>query len=197
MYVHSEDAFMFSIGLQIKTQNKQLEAFIMKELIQQYKQSLAKVRLMYEQAPEEDKKIISGMISDLQYSLEWMQTARMPGNRRGVERLAAYQREKSFDPLIMQQYFRSMDDDPFTMIDRPRENVTMEMDRFRIENALSVLTNREREVYLMSRGHCLSFEKIAGCLGITKSSVQTMIKRAEKKIAKQISQSQSPLSFVG
>lgn len=167
----------------------------MNELILSYKQALRDVRMMYKQASDEDKKTISGMVSDLEYALEWMQTAKCPGVRRGIERRAAYQREKSFDPLMMQRYFRSMDDDPYTMIDRPEESVISESDQYRIEDALSVLTDREKEVYLMSRGHCLSFEKIADMLRITKSSVQTMIERADKKIAQQISQ--SLFSFAG
>ncbi len=157
----------------------------MKDLINSYSQTLVDVKMMYERAPEEDKKTISGMMSDLEYAIEWMETARCPGNRRGIERRAAYQRETALDPLMMQRYFRSMDDDPYTLIDRPKESLLSEADRLKLEKVLSVLTKREKEVYLMSRGHCLSFEKVANLLGITKSSVQTMIERAEKKIAAQ------------
>ena len=36
---------------------------------------------------------VRAMIRDCDYILEWMETGRRPGNKRGVERLAAYQRE--------------------------------------------------------------------------------------------------------
>lgn len=44
---------------------------------------------------KEDIKILTDMISDIPYSLEWMKKARRPGNRRGIQRLAAYQRERA------------------------------------------------------------------------------------------------------
>jgi positive control factor len=79
----------------------------MNNLIKEYKESLKITRKMYDNAVEEDKKIIAGMISDLEFAIEWLETSRMPGNRRGIERRAAYQREKPFDPLLMQKFFRS------------------------------------------------------------------------------------------
>ncbi|WP_052807454.1 sigma factor-like helix-turn-helix DNA-binding protein [Risungbinella massiliensis] len=121
-----------------------------------------------------------------------------------MERLAAYQREKPFDPILIQQYFYSLGEDeitsfknvPYQMIDKDKEkhNMVSEMDKERIEVALSTLITLEREVYLMSRGHCLSFSEIAGMLGVAKGTVQKMIERAEKKMAKHRSNS---LSFIG
>lgn len=55
----------------------------------------------------------------------------------------------------------------------------------RVKEALSVLSQLEREVYVMSRGKCLSYAEIAGLLGVAKGTVQKMIERAEKKMAKQ------------
>jgi hypothetical protein len=49
---------------------------------------------MRETANDEDKKIISRMISDLEFAPKWMRTAREPGNLREIERRVAYQREK-------------------------------------------------------------------------------------------------------
>ncbi|REK59131.1 MAG: Fis family transcriptional regulator [Geobacillus sp.] len=160
----------------------------MQQLIEEYKQSLKEARKMYIKASEEDKKIIAGMISDLEYAIEWMKTSKMPGNRRGIERRAAYQREKPFDPLLMQKFFRS-NEPVYEWDNHEKENVITSWDRERIEDALSVLTDREREVYLMSRGYCLTYSEIANYLCISSSSVQTMIERAEKKIKKRINES--------
>jgi positive control factor len=160
----------------------------MNDLVQEYKKSLKMARKMYDNAVEEDKKIIAGMISDLEFAIEWMTTGRRPGNRRGIERRAAYQREKSFDPLLMQKFFRSSEP-VYEWDDHEKESVITSWDRERVEDALSVLTDREREVYLMSRGYCLTYSEIANYLCISSSSVQTMIERAEKKIKKRINES--------
>ncbi|AMQ22237.1 MULTISPECIES: sigma-70 family RNA polymerase sigma factor [Geobacillus] len=160
----------------------------MEELLKQYRESLRLAKKLLEKASDEDKKIIRGMISDLEFAIEWMTTGRRPGNRRGIERRAAYQREKPFDPLLMQKFFRSSEP-TYEWDDHEKESVITEWDRQRIEDALSVLTDREREVYLMSRGYCLTYSEIANYLCISSSSVQTMIERAEKKIKKRINES--------
>ncbi|WP_096201908.1 sigma factor-like helix-turn-helix DNA-binding protein [Bacillus sp. FJAT-45350] len=160
----------------------------MDDLIMSYKQSLKKIRTAYQNASEEDKTYLSSMASDLEYSLEWMKTGRRPGNTRGVERLAAYQREKALDPLLMQNFYRSVEQEE-------KEDVITDFDKMRIEDALSVLTTREKEMYVMSRGQMISYERIASMLVVSKSTVQTTVERAERKIAEQISC--SLFSFVG
>ncbi|ABO68177.1 Prophage LambdaBa01, positive control factor Xpf, putative [Geobacillus thermodenitrificans NG80-2] len=131
----------------------------MNDLVQEYKKSLKMARKMYDNAVEEDKKIIAGMISDLEFAIEWMEPSR-PGNRRGIERRATYQREKPFDPLLIQKFFRSSEP-VYEWDDHERESVITSWDRQRIEDALSALTAREHEVYLMSRGYGLTYSKTA------------------------------------
>jgi positive control factor len=155
----------------------------MEKLLKQYIETLKTTRNLLEKADDEDKPIIRGMISDLEFAIEWMSTGRRPDNKRGIERRAAYQREKPFDPLLMQKYFRSSEP-TYEWDNHEKEDVITSWDRERIEDALSVLTDREREVYLMSRGYCLTYSEIANYLCISSSSVQTMIERAEKKIQK-------------
>jgi positive control factor len=156
------------------------------DLIEQYQEALVQVHKMKKMASEEDQKILSGMESDLEFAIEWMRTGRRPGNKRGIERRAAYQRERPFDPLIMQRYFRSTDEEVYEWDDHQKEDVISPWDKFRIEDALSVLTEREKEIYLMSRGHCLSYSQIANYLCVSRSTVQDTIERAEKKITQQI-----------
>lgn len=55
------------------------------------------------------------------------------------------------------------------------------MEKVRLEDALSVLSKREKEVYLMSRGCGLSYSEIACYVIISRSAVQKMIERAESK----------------
>ncbi|NQD66480.1 Fis family transcriptional regulator [Bacillus haikouensis] len=155
----------------------------MEKLLSSYKENLSKAKRMIEKASDRDKSLLNGMIRDLQYAIEWMETGRQPMNKRGVERLAAYQRERPFDPLLMQRFFRSQGE-TYPWEDAENESVISSAEQEMIEDALSVLTAKEKEVYLMSRGHCLSYSQIANYLCISSSSVQTMIERAEKKISK-------------
>jgi RNA polymerase sigma factor (sigma-70 family) len=75
--------------------------------------------------------------------------------------------------------------DPFNMIDDDeKHNVISESDRERIEAALSILSPLESEVYLMSRGKCISYKNIGKMLGIKETTVASKIERAEKKLAK-------------
>ncbi|MED1508723.1 sigma-70 family RNA polymerase sigma factor [Bacillus proteolyticus] len=161
----------------------------MQDLIKQYNATLRKLREVQKGAKEEDLKVLTDMISDISYSLEWMKKARRPGNHRGGERLAAYQRERACDPLLMQRYFRSMDDNLYEWDNHQQEHAIGEWDKIRLEDALSLLTEREKEVYLMSRGYCLTYREIARYLNVTCSTVQSMIERAEKKIARQVNES--------
>lgn len=158
---------------------------IMEKLLMEYKQSLKQIRKAYHDSlpDSEDRAHLASMMSDLQYAIDWVRCGHQPGNRRGIERYAAYQREKSFDPLMMQKYFKS-ESVTYEWDDHQQVGNIDEWDKERISDALSVLTEKEKEVYLMKRGQCLTYADIANYLCISTSSVQTMIERADKKIAK-------------
>lgn len=146
--------------------------------ISNYQQSLRVARKAYFRADADDKKVISGMISDCEYAIEWLSTGRRPGNKRGIEHLAAYQREKLVDPLKMQAYVSNAKaGSPSNLSD---------WERFQIEDALSRLSKRERDCYVMAHGECISFEEIANMLGISRGSVQEYVERAQKKISEDL-----------
>ncbi|MNO15506.1 positive control sigma-like factor [compost metagenome] len=146
-----------------------------------YQMSLNAARRTYYRADADDKKVISGMISDCEYVIEWLSTGRRPGNKRGIERRAVYQREKLVDPLKMQAYVKnSRSGSPSNLSD---------WERFQIQDALSRLTERERDCYVMSHGECFSFGEIANLLGIEKGSVQGYIERAQRKISEDLQSS--------
>lgn len=154
--------------------------------ISNYRRSLNVARRVYASADSDDKKVISGMISECEYVIEWLSTGRRPGNKRGVERLAAYQREKPVDPLRMQAYVSNAKaGSPSNLSD---------WERFQIEDALSRLSERERDCYTMAHGECISFQDIADMLGISKGSVEEYIERAQKKISEDL---QSSLFLIG
>lgn len=125
-----------------------------------------------------ERQIIGEMIGDTEFVIEWLETGRRPGNKRGIERRAAYQREKLMDPIRMQAF-----------VDRGTAgspaNLT-EWQMGQIEDALCGLSERERECYVMAYGQCFSHAEIAELLGISKSSVDTHIKRAQQKISERV-----------
>jgi len=134
-----------------------------------------------ESANEADKKVISGMVSDCEYVIEWLSTGRRPGNKPGIERRAAYQREKLMDPLMMQAYVQKGNaGSPSNLSD---------WERFQIEDALTGLSERERECFVMSRGECFSYNEIALMLDIKKSSVKEYVERAQHKISRNLQNS--------
>jgi len=132
-----------------------------------------------------EREVIGGMINDCNFVIEWLSTGRRPGNRRGIERRAAYQREKLMDPIRMQA---------FTAGSTAGSSANLsDWQRFQIENVLSRLTPRERECYVMAHGECLPHSEIAFLLNISKNSVKEYIRRAQKKISDQL---QSNLFFI-
>uniref|UniRef100_UPI003A848171 sigma-70 family RNA polymerase sigma factor n=2 Tax=Bacillus cereus group TaxID=86661 RepID=UPI003A848171 len=138
-------------------------------------------------ATEKDISIINEMISDINYSLEWMHTAKQPGKTRGIERRAAYEREKPCDPLLMQRYVRSTVIPVYEWDTEVKESVISEWDRIQLEDALSTLTEREKEIYIMSRGYGFTQDKISNLLKLQRTTVQEYLKRADKKIGERMS----------
>lgn len=125
-----------------------------------------------------ERQIIGEMISDCDYSQEWQQTGRRPGNRRGIERTAAYQREKLIDPIRIQAYVSGNHaGSPSNLSDYDRE---------RLEKALSLLSDRERECFVMAHGQNFSYGYIASLIGVSKGTVQDYVKRAQIKVSKEL-----------
>jgi len=132
-------------------------------------------------ADHADHKIIEGMLSDCNYAIDWLLTGRRPGNKRGIERRAAYQREKLMDPIRMQAFVhRSTAGSPANL---------SEWQRFQIDVALSKLSERERECYVLAHGECFTHEYIADMLGISKGAVDSFVSRAQKKISAEVQDS--------
>lgn len=191
------------------------DVFCIKELIKQYKESLGEVneklrelerqiapyRKIYtdkkqtevarykaraEAAPFLHKQsIVRSWKSNLEYSITWMETCRMPGALRGIERRAAYEREKAFDPLLAQYIFGS-EESIYSWDKVQKESAISETDRTRLNDALSSLTDREKEFYLMAKGDAMSFGQIAELCQVHKATVSTAVYRAEKKIARHL-----------
>ncbi|OBA09230.1 Fis family transcriptional regulator [Bacillus subtilis] len=160
----------------------------MQDLLFEYKRTLKQTRTQYKPLAEtdesvlsaeelKDKKIIRNMITDLEYVTEWLEKGRQPGIRRAIDRRDAYQRLMIKDPRIIDSFSSAMMFEP--------DGQVSEEDRERIREALSLLTDREKEMFLLHKVECFSYERIADLLDVKKSTVQTTIKRAIIKMQRQ------------
>lgn len=125
-----------------------------------------------------DVGTLRGAISDVNFAIQWMHTGKRPGSKRGIERRAAYQREKLMDPVRMQSLVvRANAGGPSNLTDHQR---------FQLEEALRRLSDRERECYELAHGQGFSQAYIARMLGIEKSSVKEYVERAQRKVSEDI-----------
>ncbi len=104
-----------------------------------------------------------------------MQTGRRPHSKRGIERRGVYANTKLIDPMIMQNYSNNYNS-------RSESTLTPEQ-KFKLEQALKMLSPQEREAYELAHGRGLPHSEIAKLLGITKGAIDKMIQRAHKKVS--------------
>nr|WP_242055351.1 sigma factor-like helix-turn-helix DNA-binding protein [Cytobacillus firmus] len=133
-----------------------------------------------------EASIYRSIRNELEFAICWMKNGHSPESKRGIERRASYQIEKPIDPLLMQRYFRSQEA-CYPWDDGMKEHVVTRSEKEVLSRAMDTLTDKEREVYLMFKGQSFSQYKIADMMNISRSSVKTMISRADKKIHKVIS----------
>lgn len=126
---------------------------------------------------ESEMKTFGEMISDSEFILEWLESGRRPGNKRGIERRAVYQREWSVDPMKMQAYIAKTTAGGTVQASRLSDR---EIDR--IEFALGQLSPMEKECYEMIRGNGLSYAEVAEMLDIQRGTVQAFVESAEEKL---------------
>lgn len=129
-----------------------------------------------------EDEIVGNMISDLKYAIEWIETGRRPGAKRDIDRRSVYELTYHMDPVVLENYARA--EEPMEE-EQPVE--LSEGDKLRIEDALSVLTESEKDVFMMYHVQQLSMEQIAQCRKVKKTSVQNQLERAKKKIKDQTS----------
>ncbi|WP_276355404.1 sigma factor-like helix-turn-helix DNA-binding protein [Cohnella caldifontis] len=127
-------------------------------------------------ALEQERRIVIEMISSCSYVIEWLEKGKMPGNRRGIERRAGYQREVLMDAdriAVLRESAGKAGSSPSCG----------EETRSQVDRVLRILTERERDCFVLAHGEGFTFAEIADFLGISKSSVGTYMTRASRKIA--------------
>lgn len=118
---------------------------------------------------------LGNMIADVDYILNWLETGRNPNSVRGVER----RYERPWPPEWLDRY-----QSPAGW-SVERETVTRELtedERFRIEEAMRDLSQRERQCFMMYVVDGMSYGEIARELHLAKGAVQTHVQRAREKI---------------
>jgi positive control factor len=150
-----------------------------KKLLFEYKQTLKETRKLYQKYKDEEeltekgligKEIISSMISDLEYAIDWLETGRNPDARRGIDKQGVY----SMNPLTLDQL-------EFEKSELVQRELTRE-EKELIEDALCRLSKREKDAFMLVKVEGVSFKDAAELMGIKKTTAQTHVERAEKKI---------------
>jgi RNA polymerase sigma-70 factor (ECF subfamily) len=129
------------------------------------------MKAAYEAADPEDKKIIGGMIRDMEYAVKWMESGRDPERKHAD---ADKSRVYYYDPAVLCEIGKTLY--PYEWNDNPSNDE-------RVSSFLGAcLTKREEDVYRLYIGEGMSMAKIGELLHIAKTSVQNLVERAENKI---------------
>ncbi|MFF5993446.1 sigma factor-like helix-turn-helix DNA-binding protein [Lysinibacillus sp. KU-BSD001] len=169
------------------------------DLIEEYKQSLKDLR--------ESGGCLS-MQRDLMEAIKWMETGYDPAEYRAATRTDAI----PIDPYHMQTFMAYVNDDLLMpqhfQLERElvkegkilENNYIREMER--VENvkteinvALQGLTKDERAVFIAIKAERIPFSKVAHMMGISKSTVQSYLERAERKIKNNLTNGVQPDLF--
>lgn len=183
-----------------------MQQFMMRELLIEYKQTaketrqrLNKVNTMLKPLQlkkqkdlsvrelqllhqlKQDKKLLNAALSSLLFSIKWMETGRMPGAKRGIEKRSSYEeREVASDPYWIQLKMESNVDLFECEIDEEQEEFKLQLTR----DLTKKLTKTEREV-LELRAKEFSIRDTASLLNIPKSTVNDILKRTQNKITEE------------
>lgn len=125
---------------------------------------------------EQLKSLVGSAISDLQYSIDYMRTGRVPGNRRGIYRQSRDKRTIPVDPNNL-DYLRNLSakENNAVQFDAEQEQMILEY--------LEMIPYQQREAFKMVRIQGLSFGETAKLMRIAKGTVQDYVKQAEIKLA--------------
>ncbi|MCT6925297.1 sigma factor-like helix-turn-helix DNA-binding protein [Metasolibacillus sp.] len=162
------------------------------DLIDEYKQSLKELRA---------SGGCSSMERDMKEAIQWMETGYDPAEYRAATRTDSF----VMDHHLMQDLISYTDAESYVP-DWMKENesgddswaneiLRMAKMKNKIKHTLKGLTENERAIFVMIRAEYMSFGKVAQVLNVTKSTVQTHLRRAESKINSNISKEIASMSY--
>ena len=132
---------------------------------------------------EVELTLVSGMVSNMEYSLYWMKNGVERKSVRGISNKSYEQRTEYWGDISIAVPYHNITEKYFS----ENEYITDVEDDKKIERYISCLSKREREafIYIVIEGH--TYEKTATYMGISRSAVQAMINRSKVKIKKLLS----------
>jgi RNA polymerase sigma factor (sigma-70 family) len=139
--------------------------------IENYKQTRRQLQSVYEHAPEEDKRIVSSMISDCTYVVEWLKKGSRPPYRSQIGQPA---RESLWDPSWFQILANPAPQEP--------PKTLSEYQKAQVREALYCLSEKEMQCFLFKEGRGFTLEQVAKELNIAKGTVQSYLERARVKL---------------
>lgn len=142
---------------------------------QQLRQSKSKLNLD-DPIDQQDATQINSMISEMGFSIDWLATGRQPGMYKGVDKRAIYQRN-SFEAMDLIPDIR----DELESEGPPALHLSVD-DKQKLGRIFASLSHRERQCYILEKAQGMSRAQIAKELGIGKSTVQSYVERAIKKV---------------
>lgn len=156
------------------------------EMILQYKKfrdDLIKKRSALNKKNPQDKLDLSqynSMIEEMEFVLQWLETGRDPNNYRGADKRGIYQ-NRSFQSMdFIPDITEQLEESPKHLYMSPEEKIIM-------ADIFASLSFRERHCYILHVGRQINVGRIAEGLGVGKSTAQSYIERAKKKVAQRVS----------
>lgn len=146
-----------------------------KELAKEYKKTLRDIQKAKENTKIlHDREILANMETSTRWTLQYLQLEHEPNHRRGIHRRSREQREVLLGDMEYMATAKSLYSTSGNFVDPMKAK--------KLEEALSQLSKREREVFELVVGQCFSQYEAARILGISRPSVQMYLNRAKKKI---------------
>lgn len=152
----------------------------MRVLLYEYRKTIRHLKKAYREAEliedsdqrDNEKKIINSMIRDLEYVIEWIEHGRQPGNRRGADKTTVYLKPVN----VMDQY------EGYSPLEYLSTDEKLYEENPDIKDALSLLTDREQEIFILHHVELLSAAEISDLLEVKRGTILKTMKRANKKI---------------
>lgn len=153
-----------------------MEGDTLQDLLEQYRGTRRHCRKMAEKTEGSDREHWGAMARDCEYIIRWLETAKDPDRYKGIENPNAYHREIPVDPqkFPFDHYWGEEDNET-----RPEDEETIDLF---MDDLLSCLSEREREVYEMRHGAMMEYHEIAAVVGMSEGGVYNLLKRAGKKL---------------
>lgn len=137
-------------------------------------------------SPLQDKKsILNSMENSMVFAMDWMEKGRNPDLQRGADKHAVYQR----------QFFESLDvipDIAEQIYDiNTKELHLTELEKKQLAKIFASWSRRERDCFIARTVEQKTFQQIADEIGVGRSTVQSYIERAKRKMTEALQQSRT------